>query len=100
MLATAGLELFVDNPIAGVGWQRSPEVINDPELNAQLRRRFGSAINPEFLPDQNPTSVHNAYIQVVAEAGLIGLVTFLMLLFAATRGIRNVLRSVRDDRRT
>ena len=97
VLATAGLELFAENPIAGVGWQRSPAVIDDPELNAQLRRRFGSAINPEFLPDQNPTSVHNTYIQVAAEAGLIGLVTFLMLLFAATRGIRGVLRSVRDD---
>jgi O-antigen ligase len=100
VLATAGFELFADHPIVGVGWSRAPEVIGAPELNAQLRRRFGSGINPEFLPEKNPTGVHNAYVEILAEAGLLGIATFLLLLIASTRGIRNTLRSVRQDPRT
>jgi O-antigen ligase len=99
VLATAGLELFAGSPIAGIGWQRSPLLIADPALNAQLRRTFGQNINPEFLPEKNPTGVHNAYVQILAESGLIGIFAFLLLLFAAGRGIRSTLRELRDDPR-
>jgi O-antigen ligase len=100
VLATAGLELFADNPVVGIGWSRAPQLIGDPELNAQLRRRFGSGINPEFLPEKNPTEVHNAYIEVLAEAGLVGFGAFLLFVLAAGRGIRATLRSVREDARS
>lgn len=100
VLATAGFELFADHPLVGVGWSRAPEVIGAPELNAALRKRFGSNINPEFLPEKNPTGVHNAYVEVLAETGILGFATFLLLLIAAARGIRRTLRSVREYPRT
>ena len=100
ILAEAGMELFFQHPVFGVGWQRSPEAVQGRELNESLRNRFGSDVNPEFLPDQSPTGVHNAYIQIATEAGLIGLVGFFVFLFACIRGIRALLRRlVADPRR-
>jgi O-antigen ligase len=100
ILAEAGVELFLKHPIFGVGWQRSPEAVQDKELNQQLRTRFGSDVNPQFLPDQSPTGVHNAYVQIATEAGLLGILTFLVFLVACIRGIRALLRRlVADPRR-
>jgi O-antigen ligase len=100
ILAEAGVELFLQHPIFGVGWLRSPEAVQDKELNEQLRNRFGSDVNPQFLPDQSPTGVHNAYVQIATEAGLIGILGFLVFLVACVRGIRALLRRlVADPRR-
>ena len=96
ILAEAGVELFLQHPIFGVGWQRSPEAVQDKELNEQLRSRFGSDVNPEFLPDQSPTGVHNAYVQIATEAGLVGILGFLIFLVACIRGIRALLRRLVD----
>jgi O-antigen ligase len=97
VLAAAGLELFVDHPLVGVGWGRSPLVIGSDEINVNLQRRFGQSINPDFLPKENPTGVHNAYIQILAEAGVMGFVTFVALGLAAAAGIRSLLRRVIHD---
>jgi O-antigen ligase len=99
ILAEAGVELFLQHPIFGVGWQRSPEAVQDKELNEQLRSRFGSDVNPEFLPDQSPTGVHNAYVQIATEAGLVGILGFLVFLVACIRGIRALLRRLVGDPR-
>jgi O-antigen ligase len=95
VLATAGLELFAGDPIVGIGWQRSPLLIADPTLNDSLQRRFGNDINPEFLPEKNPTGVHNFYVQMLAEAGLVGMLCFLAFLFRCGLGIRDALRDLR-----
>jgi O-antigen ligase len=99
ILAEAGVELFLQHPIFGVGWQRSPEAVQDKELNDALRNRFGGDVNPEFLPDQSPTGVHNAYVQIATEAGLIGILGFLVFLVACIRGIRALLRKLLVDPR-
>ena len=99
ILAEAGVELFLQHPIFGVGWQRSPEAVQDKELNNELRNRFGGDVNPEFLPDQSPTGVHNAYVQIATEAGLIGILGFLVFLVACIRGIRALLRKLLVDPR-
>jgi O-antigen ligase len=99
ILAEAGIELFLQHPIFGVGWQRSPEAVQNKELNDQLRSRFGSSVNPQFLPDQSPTGVHNAYVQIATEAGLLGIVGFLIFLVALIRGIRTLLRRLAADPR-
>jgi O-antigen ligase len=95
ILATAGLEMFAAHPLTGIGWQRSEAEISARDLNAKLHERFGNDVNPEFFPERHPTGVHNAYVQIVAEAGLLGVLTFLLLLFAVLRSLRPVLRALR-----
>ena len=58
-----GLTLFQDNPISGVGLRRF-------EAETLAREGFGSRSDP-----------HSAYIQVLAETGLLGAVPFAVLLF-------------------
>jgi O-antigen ligase len=95
VLAVAGLEIAERHPVIGVGWRRSeePEVIGDAELNAELRARFPNTPH-EYFPDVSPASVHNAYIQVVADLGLIGLGLFLLMLASLGRDINNVVKRV------
>jgi O-antigen ligase len=95
VLAVAGLELAERHPVIGVGWRRSevPEVIGDPELNTELRARFNTT-KSEFFPDVSPSSVHNAYVQVVADLGLVGLGLFLFMLVSLGRGVKRVLERV------
>jgi O-antigen ligase len=98
VVGAAGLELAVRNPVIGVGWRRSSEahVIGDPDLTRDLRVRF-SGTREEFFPDAEPTSVHNAYVQVAAETGLIGLVLLGALLLSLGRDIRRLLQRVSRD---
>jgi O-antigen ligase len=95
VLAAAGLELTERHPLIGVGWRRSdqPDVIGGPELNAELRARFPET-RSTYFPDVSPASVHNAYIQVAAELGLIGLGFLLLMLASLGRDINNVLKRV------
>jgi O-antigen ligase len=95
VLAAAGLELTERHPLIGVGWRRSeePEVIGDDELNAVLRARFPETPS-DYFPDVSPASVHNAYIQVAADLGLIGVGLFLFMLASLGRDINNVLKRV------
>jgi O-antigen ligase len=98
VVGAAGVELALRNPVIGVGWRRSSEahVIGDPDLTRDLRMRF-SGTRDEFFPDVEPTSVHNAYVQVAAETGLIGLVLLGLLLFSLGRDITRLLQRVPRD---
>jgi O-antigen ligase len=99
VLAAAGIELVERNPLIGVGWRRSeePAVIGDPDLNKELRARFrGTSSN--YFPDISPASVHNAYVQVAADLGLIGLGLLIVMFVSLGRDINGVLR--RTERRT
>ena len=75
-------------------------MIGSPAVTAALRKRFGNGINPEFIPEVSQTTeVHNSYIQVLAEAGLLGFLLLIAVLVALGRGIAGILRSVRSDHR-
>jgi O-antigen ligase len=96
VLAAAGLELVERNPLIGVGWRRSeePEVIGNRDLNAELRARFRNT-RSDFFPDVSPASVHNAYVQVAADLGLIGFGLLIVMFVSLGRRIGGVLKRVR-----
>ena len=98
ILGAAGLEVFERNPVIGAGWQRSasPTVIGDPQIASELRARFPGA-KEDFFPDVNPSSVHNTYVQVLADLGLIGFALFAAAIACIGVGIRRVLGRVRGS---
>lgn len=86
ILGVGGLGVFADHPVLGIGWQASafPEVLGSPALNAWLVRVFPYA-SPHLFPDVLPTSVHNLYVQVASELGVVGLLLVLWLAVGIVR---------------
>jgi O-antigen ligase len=96
-----GLEQFTQHPILGVGFQQSsaPSNFDNPTIVADLHRRFPNAMsgiipNPHACASlnpgaqcSNPTSVHNAYVQIAAESGLIGIGAFVVMALVMGRRI-------------
>ena len=82
VLAYIGLRIAQDNPIVGVGWQRSsrPEVF-EPYVD-DARARFPDVVDLAFPAEGREWGVQNLYIQMLADAGVIGLA----LLLARRRG--------------
>lgn len=96
ILGWAGIEIFKSNPIFGVGWQRSGarELIGNPQIAERLRERFSGG-RDVFFPDVNAGSVHSLYVQVLAEAGLIGFGVLVVAILAVRRRIKRVLAAAR-----
>jgi hypothetical protein len=79
VLGYIGLRIAQDNPIVGVGWQRSsrPEVFK-PYVD-DARERFPDVVDLAFPAEGREWGVQNLYVQMLADAGLIGLVLLLVL---------------------
>jgi len=79
VLAYIGLRIARDNPVLGVGWQRSsrPEVF-EPYVD-DARRRFPDVVDLAFPAAGREWGVQNLYIQVLADAGVMGLVLLLLV---------------------
>jgi O-antigen ligase len=79
VLAYIGLRIAQDNPVLGVGWQRSsrPEVF-EPYVG-DARRRFPDVVDLAFPAAGREWGVQNLYIQVLADAGIVGLVLLLLV---------------------
>jgi O-antigen ligase len=77
VLAYIGIRIFADNPVAGVGWQRSarPDVF-EPYLD-DAHRRFPDVVELAFPAPGREWGVQNLYIQMLADAGVIGLALLL-----------------------
>jgi O-antigen ligase len=79
VLAYIGLRIAEDNPVLGVGWQRSsrPEVFGQYVDDA--RKRFPDVVDLAFPAPGREWGVQNLYIQVLADAGVIGLALLLLV---------------------
>jgi hypothetical protein len=77
VLAYIGFRIAQDNPIVGVGWQRSsqPEVF-EPYVD-DARERFPDVDELAFPARDRLWGVQNLYIQMLADAGVIGLALLL-----------------------
>jgi O-antigen ligase len=96
VLAYIGLRIFQDNPIAGVGWQRSstPEVFEPYVPDA--RKRFPDVVELAFPSRENRWGVQNLYIQLLADAGIVGLA---LLLAVGAAGLLLAWRTARHGPR-
>ena len=83
VLAYIGLRIAEDNPVVGVGWQRSsrPEVF-EPYVD-DARHRFPDVVDLAFPAVGREWGVQNLYVQMLADAGVIGLVLLLLVGSAA-----------------
>jgi O-antigen ligase len=79
VLAYIGLRIAQDNPVLGVGWQRSsrPDVF-EPYVD-DARRRFPDVVPLAFPAEGREYGVQNLYVQMLADAGVIGLVLLLLV---------------------
>lgn len=79
VLAYIGLRIAQDNPVLGVGWQRSsrPDAF-EPYVD-DARRRFPDVVDLAFPAEGREWGVQNLYIQMLADAGVIGLVLLLVV---------------------
>jgi O-Antigen ligase len=84
VLGYIGLRIFQDNPILGVGWQRSSrlEVFGQYVLDA--RRRYPDEPAEAFPAEDRELGVQSLYVQMLADAGAIGLA---LLLFVGIGGL-------------
>jgi len=98
MLGYAGLRIFYESPFWGVGWQASgtEALISDPNLNQTLKEVFRS-LPSHYFPSENPTSVHNMYVQILAELGIIGFFLFLYSVYKIAMRCGMILRNISLD---
>jgi hypothetical protein len=92
LLAYIGGRIFLDHPLVGVGFEGSTDEFAYGPYVADAKRKFDQP--PEAFPSPaHPWGVQNAYVQSLADFGVLGLVLFLastlaIALGALRRGIR------------
>ena len=77
VLVYIGLRIFQDNPILGVGWQRSSRAEVFERYVADARARFPDETDEAFPAPERELGVQSLYVQMLADAGLIGLALLL-----------------------
>jgi O-antigen ligase len=78
LLVYIGWRIFLDHPGAGAGWQASEKepTTYQPYL-ADAHREFPDAPAIAFPSPAHPWGIQNAYVQALADLGVIGLILFL-----------------------
>lgn len=95
MIAYGALQIFLSHPIWGVGWQASSTgaVIGDPTLNKMLMEAFPKLPAHYFFLER-PTSLHNLYMQLLAELGILGFSLFIYGVVRVGKTIAIILRQM------
>jgi O-antigen ligase len=95
MIADAGLRIFLEHPVVGVGWQASATaaVIGSPTLNAALMESFPE-LPAHYFFDERPMSLHNMYIQIVGELGMMGFALFLVGCWRVGKAAARITRNI------
>jgi O-antigen ligase len=91
VLAYIGLRIFEDHPLIGVGWQRSGRPDSFEPYLADAHKRFPDVDELAFPSAEHPWGVQNLYVQMLADAGVVGL---LLLLLVGAAGLVLAWRTV------
>jgi len=97
-----GLRVWRDHPVVGAGWQSiREEQVYSPYLD-DAHRRFPDQPEQAFPgpPEERQYGIDNAYVQALAELGLVGLALLLVLLGAGLwLGVTATLRAREEPAR-
>lgn len=97
MIAYGALQIFMKDPIFGTGWQASGTsfYMGDYHLNVSLSNLFPNLPSHYFFTE-SPTSVHNLYLQLLTELGIIGFVIFFWTVFRVYQSVKVILSDLRS----
>ena len=91
LLAWIGWQIFLDHPVAGVGWEASGDPARFEPYIPAAKRRFPNDPPLSFPSPQHRWGVQNFYVQTLADLGLIGFLLvaamFVSALWLAVRGL-------------
>jgi O-antigen ligase len=85
LLSWLGWQIWLDHPLAGVGWEGSAEPANFGPYLAEAHRRFSDEA-PNAFPSAAPDrryGVQNSWLQALADLGVVGLILWVGLFIAA-----------------
>jgi O-Antigen ligase len=89
LLAYIGARIWLDHPLAGIGWQASNEPWASAPYLADAHRRFPDEPEEAFPSAEHPWGVQTLYLQVLADLGLSGFAVLATLFTAAVvAGVR------------
>jgi O-antigen ligase len=90
-----GLKMFLRQPVLGAGWQAGYDEEAYGPVLADAHRRFPSQPALAFPSPAHPWGIQSAYVEVLAELGIVGGVLFVAWIAA---GLWTALRSLRAAR--
>jgi O-antigen ligase len=82
LLAYLGLRIWIDHPVVGAGWQASGEYRLVSRYLPDAHRRFPDVQEQAFPAPDRQYGVQNAFVQALADLGVVGLALFAGLLAA------------------
>jgi hypothetical protein len=80
LLVYYGWRVFLDHPVLGAGWQATNDAYVYGPLLPLLHREFPNTPEQAFPAPEHPYGVQNAYVQALADLGVVGLLLFLAAL--------------------